>query len=195
MELLLPGGVSTGEAAALREGRVTGARLARLTLCIGGSREPFRTAAGGLLLVTNEPKSSKRDAVCEPLDPDVLLVALGVSGTLFCGAGLANGWWLTGPILSGSGTWGEEVHLRRSYLVRIKLSIFSWSGMYPSGSLASQYMLHLAFPHFTICSTCSSVQASKSTDLTLEICVPMDLWIPEHRIQTKHPKFHDAHLG
>ena len=72
-----------GEGTALWEGRATGARAARLTLCTGGSRVPFRAVVAGLLLVTNEPKSSKRDAVCELSEPDADLVASGVSRTLF----------------------------------------------------------------------------------------------------------------
>ena len=31
--------------------------------------------------------------------------------------------------------------------------------------------------------------------LTLVMCTPIDRWMPEHRIQIKHPRFHDAHRG
>lgn len=44
-------------------------------------------------------------------------------------------------------------------------------------------------------SICSSVHTSKSTDLTREMCVPMDRWIPEQRIQIKQPRFHEAQRG
>lgn len=37
------------------------------------------------------------------------------------------------------------------------------------------HLFALAFPHFTTLCSCSSVQASRSTDLTLLICVPMPL--------------------
>ena len=57
------------------------------------------------------------------------------------------------------------------------------------------YLFALRLPHFIIISVCSSVQASKSADLTLEICVPIPLCIPEQRIQMKTPKDHDAQRG
>lgn len=43
--------------------------------------------------------------------------------------------------------------------------------------------------------SCSSVHLSRFTDLTLDICVPRFLWIPEQRIHTKTPKFVEAHRG
>ena len=57
------------------------------------------------------------------------------------------------------------------------------------------YLLARRFPHLTIFWVCSSVQASRSADFTLDICVPIPLWIPEHRMQMKTPSDHDAHLG
>jgi hypothetical protein len=74
-------------------------------------------------------------------------------------------------------------------------------------------MLALVLPHFSMLWSCSSVQESRSTDLTLLICVPIPRWIPEHlqdlsanmiwytaaaiayRMQMKMPKFQLAHLG
>jgi zinc transporter ZupT len=38
-------------------------------------------------------------------------------------------------------------------------------------------------------SICSGVHMSKSTDLTLLICVPIPRWIPEHRMHRKTPLF------
>lgn len=56
-------------------------------------------------------------------------------------------------------------------------------------------LLALALPHFSTLWSCSSVQASKSTDLTRLMCVPIPRWMPEHRMQMKIPKFHEAHRG
>lgn len=93
------------------------------------------------------------------------------------------------------------------------------------GSILQQrltYFAALALPHFTILSTWSGSQVSKSTDFTvagdikkgiskwiqnieivqdqlyfipLLIWVPIDRWTPEHRMQTKIPIFQDAHRG
>ena len=57
------------------------------------------------------------------------------------------------------------------------------------------YLLALALPQFTTPCNCSSVQASRSTDLTLLIWVPILLWTPEQRIQMKTPMFQEAHRG
>jgi hypothetical protein len=38
----------------------------------------------------------------------------------------------------------------------------------------------LALPHLIMLCSCSSVHESRSTDLTLLMCVPMPRWIPEH---------------
>lgn len=56
-------------------------------------------------------------------------------------------------------------------------------------------LLALAFPHLSTLCSCSSVQVSRSTDFTRLICVPIPLWIPEQRMQTKMPIFQLAHLG
>ena len=76
-------------------------------------------------------------------------------------------------------------------------------------------MFALALPHFSIDCNCSSVHESRSTDLTLLMCVPIPRWIPEHLcshacqsrtsrithacqtylMQMKIPKFQLAHRG
>lgn len=86
-------------------------------------------------------------------------------------------------------------HLFDSYLVRMKFSILASEGTWPGASFDSQYLFALAFPHFNTLANCSSVQASRSTDLTLLICVPMPRCIPEHRMQMKIPRFQLAHRG
>ena len=47
----------------------------------------------------------------------------------------------------------------------------------------SVYLLALAFPHFSTLCSCSSVQASKSTDFTRLMCVPIPRCMPEHLYQ------------
>lgn len=64
-------------------------------------------------------------------------------------------------------------HLFVSYLVRMKFSIFASDGACPDCSLASQYLFALELPHFKTLCSCSSVHASKSTDLTRLMCVPI----------------------
>lgn len=97
--------------------------------------------------------------------------------------------------VAGSGFGPSITHRFSSYLVRIKFSIFASDGACPGASLASQYLLARAFPQTSTLCTCSSVQASKSTDLTLLMCVPIPRWMPEQRMQTKMPRFQLAHLG
>ena len=82
-----------------------------------------------------------------------------------------------------------------SYFVRMKFSIFASEGTCPGASFASQYLFALALPHFSTLCSCSSVQVSRSTDLTLEMCVPIPRWIPEHRMHMKTPRFQLAHRG
>jgi hypothetical protein len=50
-------------------------------------------------------------------------------------------------------------------------------------------------PHLSIIAVCSSVQASRSALFTLEMCVPIPRWIPEHRIHINTPSDQDAHRG
>lgn len=56
-------------------------------------------------------------------------------------------------------------------------------------------LLAREFPHFKTLCNCSSVHASRSTDLTRLIWVPIPLWMPEQRMQMKIPRFHEAHRG
>lgn len=86
-------------------------------------------------------------------------------------------------------------HLFESYFVRMKFSIFASDGTCPGASLASQYLFARAFPHTSTLCSCSSVHESRSTDLTLLMCVPIPRWMPEQRMQTKIPKFQLAHRG
>lgn len=47
-------------------------------------------------------------------------------------------------------------------------------------SLSVTDLFALALPHLSTLWSCSSVHVSRSTDLTLLMCVPMPRWIPEH---------------
>jgi len=86
-------------------------------------------------------------------------------------------------------------HLLSSYLVRIKFSILASEGAWPGANFASQYLFARAFPQLRMLWSCSSVQESRSTDLTRLMCVPMPRWMPEHRMQIKTPRFQLAHRG
>jgi hypothetical protein len=97
--------------------------------------------------------------------------------------------------VEGSGIGPSITHLFDSYFVRMKFSIFDSDGTCPGANFASQYLFALEFPHFRTLCSCSSVHASRSTDLTLLMCVPIPRCIPEHRMQTKIPKFQLAHRG
>lgn len=97
--------------------------------------------------------------------------------------------------VDGSGMGPSITHLFSSYLVRIKFSILASDGTWFTASFASQYLFARAFPQFKTLCSCSSVQASRSTDLTRLICVPIPRWMPEQRMQTKTPRFQLAHLG
>lgn len=97
--------------------------------------------------------------------------------------------------VEGSGMGPSIVQRFDSYFVRMKFSIFASDGTWPGASFASQYLFARAFPHFSTLCSCSSVQVSRSTDLTLLICVPIPRCIPEHRMQIKTPRFQLAHRG
>src|SRR5438045_9098792 len=97
--------------------------------------------------------------------------------------------------VAGSVIGPSITHLFDSYFVRIKFSIFASEGTCPGANFASQYLFARELPHFSTLCNCSSVQASRSTDLTLLMCVPMPRWIPEQRMHMKIPKFQLAHLG
>ena len=97
--------------------------------------------------------------------------------------------------VDGSGIGPSMTHLFDSYFVLIKFSILASEGTCAGASFASQYLFALEFPHFKTLCNCSSVHASRSTDLTLLICVPIPRCIPEHLMQTNMPRFQLAHLG
>lgn len=97
--------------------------------------------------------------------------------------------------VAGSGIGPSITHLFESYFVRMKFSIFASDGTCPGASLASQYLFAREFPHTNTLCSCSSVHESRSTDLTLLMCVPIPRWMPEQRMQIKMPKFQLAHLG
>ena len=75
--------------------------------------------------------------------------------------------------VAGSGMGPSITHLLDSYLVLIKFSIFASDGTWPGDNFDSQYLFALEFPQRSILCSCSSVQASRSTDLTRLMCVPM----------------------
>lgn len=93
---------------------------------------------------------------------DVDLSILAFSWTRFKGISSSP----SASNVDGSGMGPSITHLLDSYLVRMKFSIFASDGTCPSASLASQYLFALEFPHFKILCSCSSVHASRSTDLT-----------------------------
>lgn len=97
--------------------------------------------------------------------------------------------------VEGSGMGPSMTQRFDSYFVRMKFSIFASEGTWPGASFDSQYLFARALPHFRTLCSCSSVQVSKSTDLTLLICVPMPRCIPEHRMHMKTPRFQLAHRG
>lgn len=69
----------------------------------------------------------------------------------------------------GSGIGPSITHLLLSYLVLIKFSIFASLGTWPGANLCSQYLFALPLPQRSIEAICSSVQLSRSTDLTREM--------------------------
>lgn len=97
--------------------------------------------------------------------------------------------------VAGSGIGPSMTHLFESYFVRMKFSIFASDGTCPGASLASQYLFARELPHTSTLCSCSSVQESRSTDLTRLMCVPIPRWMPEQRMQTKMPRFQLAHRG
>lgn len=68
--------------------------------------------------------------------------------------------------LAGSGMGPSMTHLLSSYLVRMKFSILASEGTWPGASFDSQYLFARAFPQLRMLCICSSVQESRSTDLT-----------------------------
>lgn len=96
---------------------------------------------------------------------------------------------------AGSGIGPSITHLFSSYFVRMKFSILASEGVWPGASLSSQYLFARALPQFRMLCICSSVQESRSTDLTLLIWTPMLRWMPEQRMQMKTPRFQLAQRG
>lgn len=96
---------------------------------------------------------------------------------------------------AGSGMGPSITHRLSSYFVRMKFSILASEGTWPLASLFSQYLFARALPQLRMLASCSSVQESRSTDLTREMCVPMPRWMPEQRMQMKTPRFQLAHRG
>lgn len=86
-------------------------------------------------------------------------------------------------------------HLLSSYLVRMKFSILASEGTWPGASFDSQYLFARAFPQLRMLCICSSVQESRSTDLTRLMCTPILRWMPEQRMQMKTPRFQLAQRG
>lgn len=74
---------------------------------------------------------------------------------------------------AGSGIGPSMTHLFSSYLVRIKFSILASEGAWPSANLSSQYLFARALPQLRMLCICSSVQESRSTDLTLLMWTPI----------------------
>ena len=95
----------------------------------------------------------------------------------------------------GSGIGPSITHRLLSYFVRIKFSILASFGTWPSASLCSQYLFARALPQRSIDCICSSVQESRSTLFTREMCVPMPRWMPLQRMHTKTPMVHEAQRG
>lgn len=59
-------------------------------------------------------------------------------------------------------------------------SIWQVSVYYNLSSTAATHLFARLFPHRSTLCSCSSVHASRSTDLTRLMCVPIPRWIPEH---------------
>jgi len=97
------------------------------------------------------------------------LVALARSCTTFRGTSSSS----PASNVLGSGIGPSMTHRLLSYLVRMKFSIFDSFGTWPSASLLSQYLFARLLPHLIIELSCSSVQESKSTLLTLLMCTPI----------------------
>jgi len=180
-------------------------------VCLGGAAGAF---CGGALLTagsvvlglagsTISPNKSTCCGLClggcgilppAAAPPFLILAVLSIAFSLTTFSGTSSSALPSSSVL-GSGIGPSITHLRLSYLVRMKFSILASFGTCPIASLCSQYLFALAFPHRSIEAICSSVQVSRSTDLTREMCTPMLRWIPEQRMHMKTPMFHEAHRG
>lgn len=157
-------------------------------LALGGmSSPPMRSAWGAA-----EARALRDDAEsCPVLLPDSFLSMFCFSLTMLKGTSSSP----STSKVAGSGIGPSITHLFSSYLVLMKFSILASDGTWPGASFDSQYLFARAFPQLRILFNCSSVQESRSTDLTREIWVPIPRWMPEQRMQIKTPKFQLAHRG
>lgn len=186
-------------------------RLSPGRVCLGGAAGPLGrpalTIAGSVVLglAGATPKGSPNKSIscglalgaggttaAAPPPLSVCDALLALSCTTFNGRSSSS----TPPSnVAGSGIGPSITHRFPSYFVRMKFSILASFGTCPSASLCSQYLFALALPHRIIFANCSSVQESRSTDLTRLTCVPRPRWMPEQRMQKKTPRFHEAQRG
>lgn len=166
---------------------------------LDGMSVVFRRGGG-----SKSPKRSTLDCCCGGACTGGGRPVLGAAAACFCDALLSilafscttlSGTSSSSPSVEGSGMGPSITHRFDSYFVRIKFSILASDGTCPGCSFASQYLFALALPHFRTLCSCSSVQASRSTDLTREMCVPIPRWMPEHLMHTNTPRFQLAHRG
>lgn len=182
-------------------------RLSPGFVCFGGAAGAFggpggRDTAGSVVLglagtgalLSKSPKRSTSCRLCWGMLP-FLWLALRLISSFTTLNGTSSSAAVPSSSVLGSGIGPSITHLLLSYFVRMKFSILDSLGTCPSASLLSQYLFARPLPHRIMFCVCSSVHESRSTDFTREICVPMPRWMPEHRMQTKTPKFHDAHRG
>ncbi len=168
------------------------AEAARLTLWHGRFQSSLQEPLP-VLLVTNEPKSSKRDAVCELSEPDISLVASEVSRTLFLmvsndDISACSPWLL----------WAAQALVEKEFICvghiwcRIIINLQLIQGIAQPGS----FPVHVAFGitpfhHQLHLFIRPSIQVDRF-DLGYVCTI-------DHRCRTpytnKTSKFHDAHLG
>jgi hypothetical protein len=149
-----------------------------LALCAGAGSAPIRSTCGAAVWPTD---ALRMDSLCATFCLS-LTTPNGTSSSPSASS------------VEGSGMGPSITHLFSSYLVRIKFSILASDGTWLAASFASQYLFARPFPQFKTLCSCSSVQASRSTDLTRLIWVPIPRWMPEQRMQTKTPRFQLDHL-
>lgn len=143
-------------------GGLDGTAAAELALGIGAS-SPNRSGCCALLTCEG-PAACPAGVLCEVERSIACFSLTKLNGTSSSPSASS---------VEGSGIGPSITHLFDSYLVLIKFSIFDSEGTWPGANLASQYLFALEFPHFNTLCNCSSVQASRSTDLTLLMCVPI----------------------
>lgn len=148
-----------------------------------GSSPPIRSTCGA--------GTGRAGAEGCPFRSDSCLSMLCFSLTILSGTSSSP----SASSVEGSGSGPSMTHLLSSYLVRMKFSILASDGTWPGASFDSQYLFARALPQFKTLCSCSSVQVSRSTDLTLLMWTPMLRWMPEQRMQMKTPRFQLAHRG